>query len=441
MSGLPVSRRRPGQARLPAVLLFLGLTLCVVCVALAWLYRGYRDQLDRELGQRLVAVASATSAAVDGDVWLLLSVGDPATHAETRAALDRIRRLNGVADLFLFDLTGTTLLDLSGRYPEGEPNLALTLDSPQVTSVLAGRTEYTPLASEQGVYLKAGYAPVLDPDGRVVGGVGVEASAAFLDLLAGVRRTLLGAGLGVLVALAVLGLVFARALGAQSRLESRLRRTETLATMGQMAAMLAHEIRNPLGIIRGAAERIGRRYQIEEDEVYRFIPEEVDRLEATLGAYLHFARPGGEDEAGDLAEALDRTLALVRTEFERAGVVLVTEIEEGAYPVATGAHFLQQVFLNVFLNSRDAMPDGGTLTVSLVHEGRRGRVRITDTGMGMTPEVRRRATEAFYTAKERGSGLGLAVVDRVVEEAGGRLELQSRVGEGTALTLTFPLGD
>jgi signal transduction histidine kinase len=418
---------------------FLLLTLAVVYGAFAYLYRSYREQLDTELGQRLVAVATASAAAVSDDAWAGLAAGDTAAVARLRPELEFIRSANDVSDLFFFDARGVTLYDLAGRYPVGAPNLALSLDVVEATSALAGLPEYTELTSQGGVFLKAAYAPVFGADGEILGGVGVEASAAFLDLVGAVRGTLLGAAAAVLVGVVLLGALFVRLVGARAALEARLRRTETLATMGQMASMLAHEIRNPLGIIRGAAERLGKRHNLEGDELFHFIPEEVDRLEQTLGAYLDFARPHRPDGPEDLAAALRRTLDLMGQEWERKGIRLEVDIVDGKVPVRSDPHALQQAFLNVLLNARDAMPEGGTLSVRLAREAGRGVVRFTDTGIGMSDAVRRRADEPFFTGKESGSGLGLAVVRRIVDGAQGRLEIESVQGRGTAVTLAFPL--
>jgi signal transduction histidine kinase len=419
------------------VLVFLLLTLVVVYAAFFHLYRSYRNQLEAELGERLIAVASGTATAVRGPVWEALKAGDSTAAAGLRADLQELRRTTGVSDIFLFTGDDRTLFDLGDRYPVGELNLAVTTDVASVTTARAGLAAATPLWESQGSVLKSAYAPVLDRSGAVMGAVGVEAGATFSEILDSVRGTLFGAAVLVLVGMLVLGVGFLRLIQGQQRLETRLRRTETLAAMGQMAAMLAHEIRNPLGIIRGAAERLAERHGLGEDEVYRFIPEEVDRLERTLGNYLDFARPAG-GEGHDAREALERTLRLMRDELEQKGIELIADTGSGAFPVRGDAHQLQQVFLNLLWNARDAMPEGGTVTVSLRARGPRITVTVSDTGIGMEEAVRLRATEPFFSDKEKGSGLGLAVVSRVIADLGGDVEIQSRVGAGTRVSIALP---
>ena len=121
-----------------------------------------------------------------------------------------------------------------------------------------------------------------------------------------------------------------------------------------------------------------------------------------------------------------------------AAYAAIADIEEGEFSLEGDPHLLQQVFLNLFLNARDAMNEGGELKVALRDRGQRIEVVVADNGIGMTEEIRRRATEPFYTRKETGSGLGLAVVNRVMGELGGDLAIQSRPDHGTTVTLRFP---
>jgi signal transduction histidine kinase len=249
----------------------------------------------------------------------------------------------------------------------------------------------------------------------------------------------MAAGL-VALAIGVLAALVVRAAHTSARLETRLSRAENLAAMGRLTATLAHEIKNPLAIIRGSAQRLGR-LAPEAQRMADYVVEESDRLTATVGRYLQFARgdvaPAG---GGDAVGALDATLALLEGELHARRVTLARAGDgPAAAPVALDNESLKQVYLNLMLNALDAMTDGGTLTVTTTARGRAVEVAVADTGTGMTPEQVRRLGEPFHTTKAQGSGLGLFLTRRLVDSAGGALAIHSAPGRGTTVTVRLPL--
>lgn len=426
------------QKRFLWFFVFLLLTLAIVFAAFFYLYTSFRTKLDEELGARLTAVASGTAATINGSVWDGIVSGDSLARGELLRDLSEINDANELSNIFVFDDLEVTVMDLRGVYIEGEPNPLLALDVVAATTALAGVPAYTNLYESEDTFFKSGYAPVLSTNGTVVGGVGVEADAAFFEALGAIRQLLLGSASLVTLGMLFLGAGFLRVQQLQGGLEQRLRRTETLATMGQMTAMMAHEIRNPLGIIRGAAETLGDKYEIKEDEIFQFIPEEVDRLHGILSSYLDFARTDTA-QTEDVGEALRRTLQVAKQDLDRKNIQVEVDIEDSEFPIRAGSQLLQQAFLNVILNAKDAMPEGGTLTVELKRDRGRAHVVFGDTGMGMPEDIRKKAMDPFFTNKEKGSGLGLAVVQRVASDAGGKVQIESRENQGTQISLWLPL--
>jgi signal transduction histidine kinase len=290
-------------------------------------------------------------------------------------------------------------------------------------------------------YLKSAYAPILNDESEVVGALAVEAGTSWFDSIRQVRRNLLLAGGLSVLAVALVGLGYVQAAGRLARIEGTLRRSENLATMGQMAAMLAHEIRNPLGIIKGAAERLRDRYGLGEDELYRFIPEEVDRLNGILGHYLRFAR-GETDASGTWRpdQLVESTVALVAHELEKKGARLHVEIEDGARSSFRGdGQGLRQALLNLVLNASQSLESaGGDVTVAARRRDERLLLEVSDSGPGIAPEVLKRLGEPFFSTRAGGSGLGLAIVNRVAESEGGRLRVATGEGRGSVFTIDLP---
>jgi two-component system, NtrC family, sensor histidine kinase HydH len=237
-----------------------------------------------------------------------------------------------------------------------------------------------------------------------------------------------------------------------SQVYERMKERDRLAALGQMAAGLAHEIRNPLGSIKGAAQFLQPNgTQTPEAggtrEFLDIIVEEVDRLNKIVSQFLDYARPyRGDQSPLDINDVVRKTLLLLDKE-RAAKVEISTSFIEGLPQVRADAQQLRQVFLHLILNAVEAMPLGGKLLVStsLRRSMRRGaaaaflEVRFRDTGVGISPGDLRNLFIPFFTTKERGTGLGLPISQRIIENHGGTIEVRSQTGTGSTFTVLLPL--
>ena len=239
-------------------------------------------------------------------------------------------------------------------------------------------------------------------------------------------------------------------------MEAQLRRHERLAGVGQLAADLAHEIRNPLAAISGSIQILeGGGDADEARRLMEIVVRETDRLNALITDFLHFARPGpAKPEAVEIAGAL----ADMRQIFETVrppSVELVVEAP-AALHVLVDDRQLRQLLWNLFLNAIQAMPEGGRLAIEAAlpaqDEADAGRtrpaegprfaeIRVADTGTGIPEAVLDRIFDPFFTTKEEGSGLGLATVHRIVEGNGGHVSVESAVGRGTTVRVLLPVAE
>ncbi|WP_020676614.1 two-component system sensor histidine kinase NtrB [Geopsychrobacter electrodiphilus] len=224
-------------------------------------------------------------------------------------------------------------------------------------------------------------------------------------------------------------------------IEDQLRRADRLTALGELSAGMAHEIRNPLGSIRGTAEILRDAFPPEHKyaEFTAILVKEVDRLNQVLEDFLRFVRPEPVDRVSFLpAETLRDVLHLTEVQARKARVNIVTEIPD-LPETEGGASQFKQVFLNLILNAVQAMPNGGQLHVAAESDEKWVVCRFIDNGPGIPKENIERIFNPFFTTKQEGTGLGLAITSRIVENAGGRIKVESNPGQGTTFTLKLRL--
>ena len=229
------------------------------------------------------------------------------------------------------------------------------------------------------------------------------------------------------------------------RLEREVRFKDRLSAVGSMAAVIAHEIRNPLTAMRGSVEILRTRANLPEkdDRLLNILVSESDRLDSIIEDFLNFAKPKPKPKTVlDLVPVLRDSVALMKNSPKIRGKYSVNlDLEVSDMFVFGNADQIRQIFWNVTQNATRAMPEGGSLTIRAA--GARndtGLVTFTDTGIGMTPEEIEQIFQPFYSGFSKGLGLGLSVVFQIMEDHRGKVWFESEKGKGTKVTLAFPLG-
>jgi signal transduction histidine kinase/uncharacterized membrane protein len=235
-----------------------------------------------------------------------------------------------------------------------------------------------------------------------------------------------------------------------SQLYQQMKEKDRLAALGEMAAGLAHEIRNPLGSIKASAQYLSETSAQPEDgaEFLDIIVDEVDRLNRVVSSFLDYARPGHTDpEPIHVNAAVRLTLQFLRPECDSADVTLHVTMDSDLPKVRIDIEHLRQVLINLVQNSVQAMTSGGEIFVETraqdrvrIGGGARPWVRISvrDTGPGIAPGLLANLFVPFVTTKQQGTGLGLAISQRIVSEAGGQIDVRSRQGFGTTFVVLLP---
>jgi hypothetical protein len=224
--------------------------------------------------------------------------------------------------------------------------------------------------------------------------------------------------------------------------DKQIMRAEKMAAIGELAAGMAHEIRNPLGIITGSAETIRKNEDRRiREEMTNYILEESKRIDGLISTLLGFARPKEPELVScDLRGVLEKTLLLISPQANTLGVEIKKVIPRKPFQVSIDPDQMRQAFTNLGVNALEAMPQGGVLEVSVLEStGGKVLVQFSDTGKGIPKEVQPKVFDPFFTTKEGGTGLGLSIAHHIIMQHDGDISVEGEEGRGSTFTISLPL--
>lgn len=232
-------------------------------------------------------------------------------------------------------------------------------------------------------------------------------------------------------------------------MEEEVRRADRLSALGELSAGMAHEIKNPLGVVKSSADILKERHRkdTQEGHLVGVISEEASRLEGILDAFLQFARPKPPDiRPCQLNEVLERSIKLLEPEIKKLDITLEKELDGSLPLLQVDGDQLHQVFVNILINAIHAMPEGGRLIVGSRLKLQSPEVDVveitfSDTGSGIADGQRDKIFNPFFTTKEKGTGLGLAICHRIIDAHGGRIKVEEGIPAGTIFRIYLPMTD
>jgi signal transduction histidine kinase len=226
------------------------------------------------------------------------------------------------------------------------------------------------------------------------------------------------------------------------RLKERLAHAERLSSLGEMAAGISHEIRNPLGIIRSSAELLKKKIdEIDPQNTFAdIIVEEANRLNRIITDFINFAKPRSPNIAPcRVEEVVDKNIAFLETQNKDKGYVIKRNFQNQLPEIMADSAMLYQSFLNILINAMQSMPDGGRIRVEISANDHWLTVHFDDEGQGIPSENLEKIWDPFFTTKEQGTGLGLGIVKNLVESHGGSIQIVNRPVRGTRVTVELPV--
>jgi two-component system sensor histidine kinase HydH len=416
----------------------------------------WTDELDRVSQQKYIILVELDLAQLNKAVkqqllqivilfviLLLVGVGgwlSLLTLEGLKGSQSRLNRIKAFRDTLISSLpVGLIVTDSEGKI------LLCNHFAEQMASVV--EQEVVGLAPDEALAPELAQALTLDgDDGQQSQAAGVRQKEIRLPDNKGVTRTLNlhslpvvesdGAPSGVMLLIQDLSQV--------KSLEEELRRSERMAALGKMAAGVAHELRNPLSSIKGLAILLKSRFQekSKDQETAEILVQEVERLNRSIGELLDYARPQKlikEDVRPE--ELVQKAVSLIRMDAESVGVRVKIEVDNEMPLVPADQDKLNQVFLNLFLNSIQAMEGGGQLTIRLATQGQNVLFTVKDTGCGVKKEDLPRVFDPYFTTKPEGTGLGLALSLKIIEEHGGAISFANEPDGGATVVVSLPFDE
>ncbi|OIK14847.1 PAS domain-containing sensor histidine kinase [Bacillus sp. MUM 116] len=224
-------------------------------------------------------------------------------------------------------------------------------------------------------------------------------------------------------------------------IQEQLRKSDTLNVIGELAAGIAHEIRNPMTALKGFIQLLESSIKSEHEMYYHVITSELQRIDSIINEFLILAKPQAiRYQEKDIKQIMKETVDLLNAQAVLHNVQFITVYEDNLPLIFCEPNQLKKVFINIIKNAIEVMPDGGCILIKIsLTETNQIRISIRDEGIGIPEEKIKKLGEPFYTTKEQGTGLGLMVSYRIIEEHQGTIQIESEIGKGATFHITLPL--
>ncbi len=431
-------------------------------------YRILRASTEQDLDQRMIALAQAAEitiaesaqftmqslqsddlpeAEMDWVIWFntLVEYDTYLTITRLSTHLEQLIETGGLDTVVLISPQAHVIYDAQHPQNTGKAMYEVR-DDPAWLSALNGKATAMPFSEQYGEPQKTIYVPVRlfdDETGQdTVGAVlRLEARSAHFETIKQIRSQVITLAIIVTLIVTLVAIVFFRLIRMLVQVEKSAAHHDRLQAMGAMTANIAHEIRNPLGIIRVLAESL--RADLDEAdqaiEMVDDIVDEVKRLNTLVTHYLQFARPDSaiQGPPANLAELLPELVKLIQKGHD---VSIKLELEQNLPAVTINTSALRQVLLNLLMNAQQANHQNKTieLSCSAIRNNTQVEIRVRDKGTGIAARDLKRVFDPFFTSRTDGSGLGLPICRHLIEDCQGSLEIDSEPGCGTSVRIILP---
>lgn len=421
--------------------LAIGIVLLIIFNFWGWLFiNNLEDQILQQLKSQLNILGSVSSRLINGEELEKLHPGEETNPIALyyQQLLWEIKRSGNLENIFILSLDKKVLIDYRVDFNIGDSLIFLPVNDNYFSRAILGETPEPELIRFGGEYFLTSYTPVLNElVGNVAGVLIVEAPANFFSTIQYFKSGILYFGIGGLAVIVIFSTIIVLSLRQLLKIENRMQEQEHMAQMGQMAAMVAHEIRNPLSIIKGSADVLKKKYSAEEEELFTFIPEEIDRLNRLVNDFLQFSRKRQLN-----LKKLNPNDLIKSTISQITEVKIETELTENCPEIPLDQDAFKQIIINILDNAIKSLEESGRILIKTnVKMGKPAKllINIRDDGEGMTAETLKDIFKPFFSARASGSGLGMTITRQLVEGMNGEIFIRSEPKQGTSVSIEFPV--
>ena len=430
-------------------LVFFTVFMLLIFNLASWLFLNQmKKYLEKELEKRLVAIANLAAQKIETDYLDAIYAKNEGSLGQLllKPYLSRLLYDFELESVFIINPQNVILIDAQNRFPDQQELTYLEQDSTILETAWSGTIAASPIHIIAGNKFKSVYAPLHNEYFEVAAVLVLEASADFFRLLDLFRRGLIIGGLASFALIIIFSFFISWIVSLLIKTHNQMQQSEKLAAMGQMAASMAHEMRNPLGIIKSTADVLKEKYapKDQSDELFDFIFDEVQRLNHLVNNFLSFARePKLNLVKQNLKPIIEKVISALQRDSQNPPVAIEFQADDDLPEIAVDENGLQQVLFNLILNAQQALPEeNGKISIALgkkqIRRNWYALISVHDNGSGITGELEK-IFEPFYTTKSSGSGLGLAISRQLIEKHGGWMDVESTPGEGTTFYIYLPI--
>lgn len=416
----------------------VGLFILLIANALGWIYlQRIKVFFVSDLKFRLENIAGISAKLIDPtDIAYIIpgNTSDPQV-IYYQSLLFEIKENNNLQDIYIISPTLEPLIQISTDLAIGEPRRIV--EEELIEIAMSGEITTSEMQKLGEHRFLTAVTPLFDTNNMVSSLLVLEVRADFFDLLDQFDRSLLAFSIINAILIITVAWFLFRSIKKVFLLQNLIKNQEHLVKLGEMAASVAHELRNPFGIIKGANSLIEKKYATKKDEIFTYIPTELDRLNTLIEDFLSFAR---NKEIQFSPVNLNDLLSKIIIGYSNdKNIIINVEVSEDLPLINTDSDTLEQILLNIVKNGVQAMLEKGTITIRCLKKDKNIQIHVTDTGQGIQPELMDKIYDPFYTTRDKGSGLGLSISRRLIEQLNGDIYIDSTIGSGTTVIIEIPL--